>query len=393
MQRTLINTATLTNTFYSHSNRDRVNTDGIHGDGASMVRSGKRFARSISTYLGSTSGQPHWAIASCAVVDATTTTVDVTHGLGTDFTPTSGISGFEVSGDNGANWVTATGVRTSATRITLTHASVATNSNRKLRYQYGLNPDVSALVLDNSTLTLPLDNSANALSPTPLATLPVPTYSASSGASNGSGQTQSLLNASIGAAAARRMVIFAWTMAGGGSALSSATITPNVGTAKTVTIAKQQPGTPSSPPGGIAYAVLDADADTATTVTIALTFAANPFNTARINVWYLPSGDLSSTAPVDAQIIRTAATTSVNLNLATSAGGFAIAAAVSITGVSNSGAISSSNETWASRTNNLANGAQHVAADASGLTAQVADTITATFATAQNTSLVAASWR
>lgn len=398
MERTLLDVPTnLANAYYSHSNRDaNIINANVHWDGTSYGHAGQRYARTISTLLGSTTGTPPWAIASSAVVNGTTTTVVLTPGLGTDFTPTSGITGFDISGDNGGTWSACTGVRTNATTITLTHASVATNSNRKLRYQYGIDPDVSGCVLDNSSLASPLSNSAGTLSPTPLAVLPVPTYSASSGTASASTATQQLVNASIGAAATQRMIIIGSTHSNGQTPISSITVAPNVGTTVTATIDKDYHAGAFAPSAIIAHAVLLSDADTATTATITINFSANPFATSRIGVWYLPSGNLSSVVPVDAEGSSANGTSvsSMSLNLATSSGGFAIAIAANEATSADAGTITSPNETWAQRAASvLSAGVVHIAADASGLTTQAADAITAAWTTGHDSALIAVSWR
>jgi hypothetical protein len=68
--------------------------------------------------------------------------------------------------------------------------------------------------------------------------------------------------------------------------------------------------------------VLDADADTATTVTVDVVGGNNPFRNWSVNVWTLPLADLSSTTPVHAKQNRASAASTVSItNLSTSAGG------------------------------------------------------------------------
>lgn len=211
VQRTLLDVETMPAFTFSHSNMDAtLNADKLHQNGVDCLRSADRYARSITTLLGVTSGYPKWSIASAATVDSTTTRLTLAHGLGTDFMPTSGITGFEVSGDNGGTWNACTGTRTDATMITLAHASVATTNARQLRCQYGKACDVSALVKDNSSLAVPLLMSADNIAPTPLATLPIPTWRTGFVFASGS-NTQTATGLSVGAAAARRMVIVSLT--------------------------------------------------------------------------------------------------------------------------------------------------------------------------------------
>ena len=101
----------------------------------------------VSYYLGP-------QISGVSVVDSTTLDVNIVHHGGTDFTPTTGITGFEVFDD--ATPVTiSSAVRQSATSIRLGLASAITGT-ASVRYQYGNAPDISGDVLDNSAMVLPL---------------------------------------------------------------------------------------------------------------------------------------------------------------------------------------------------------------------------------------------
>lgn len=149
---------------YSHSNLDAVLAAGdpVHLSNASNGVSGKRYASTIGNLLGEVADPTAWFIASIAMVDTTHTDVTLVHSLGTDFTPTSGITGFEISDDAGSNWeVPSAAVRQDATTIRLTHGVMDLGDARVLRYQYGQTPDVSGAVLDNSSLAVPLNHSAN----------------------------------------------------------------------------------------------------------------------------------------------------------------------------------------------------------------------------------------
>lgn len=398
MERTLIDAAGNANTFYSHSNRDaNVVSSNVHWDGASYGRAGKRYARSISTFYGITSGYPNWHIASAVTVDATHTTVTLNPGLGTDFTPASGnISGFQASGDNGAHWDAispTTAVRTNATTITLTHDSIATTSSRLIRYQYGILPDISALALDNSSLALPLDNSAGTIAPTPLAVLPVPTF-LSRGAGAGSGTAWTRSGVSIGTATADRFIMCLIKGKGDNVLLSSAKFVvsgqPDVNA--TVSSFRNNGGGASTYNAHLVYGVVPAG----TSCDIQLTYAASIFNGPDVCVWSCPSSNMSSTTPTDVKYAHDSAAdiTSLSItNLTTAAGGFILAAAYSSNLTSNSGAVSGT-ETYAGRENLATLGGQNIAADASGITAQAgANTVTATYTQTGRIELIAASFR
>jgi hypothetical protein len=84
--------------------------------------------------------------------------VQIDHWGGNDITPVSGITGFSVLRNGSPVGITSAN-RMSADRIRLTLASpIPMGTTAKLRYLWGSNPDTSALVKDNSSLALPLEN-------------------------------------------------------------------------------------------------------------------------------------------------------------------------------------------------------------------------------------------
>lgn len=87
-----------------------------------------------------------------------TLTVTITHDSGgTDFTPTSGIGGFQFY-DNGTSIAISSAVRTNATTITITLASTPSGATKELWYAWGsiYNDNGSTLVRDNSSYAVPL---------------------------------------------------------------------------------------------------------------------------------------------------------------------------------------------------------------------------------------------
>lgn len=155
--------STYSNIIFSHAAVDFTRTDDYHYSTASYAQAGRRFARSLALETGAVTGSHQFEIASAAITSATTTTITLTHGLGTDFTPTTGIVGFEVSNDGFSTPVTpSAAVRTNATTITLTHSDIGTGS-RQVRYLSGADPaGVGAsgtpanIVIDNGALSMPL---------------------------------------------------------------------------------------------------------------------------------------------------------------------------------------------------------------------------------------------
>ncbi|MEM9839327.1 MAG: hypothetical protein AAF830_09250 [Pseudomonadota bacterium] len=149
--------------FYAGSRRILPLSDTIHhpigATGTGIV--GSWIGEMAAWHMGALAARPSFKIASAARVSTTQTSVSLEHGLGTDFTPTTGITGFEISDDGGATWQTASGVRSSATVITLTHAAVNADRMRTIRYQHGgynLNDETvgTGPVVDNSALQIPL---------------------------------------------------------------------------------------------------------------------------------------------------------------------------------------------------------------------------------------------
>lgn len=380
------------NVYFSHSNMDgaRQSGDVYHLDAASQGRQGKRFAQTVNSILLGTGGPAHFEITGAATVDGTHTNVTIAHSFGaTDFTPTSGITGFQVSGDNGGTWIPASGARIDASTIQLTHSSIATDNTRALRYQYGMLPDVSAPVKDNGANALPLTFTSDTIIPTPLATLPVPTLRTGTGMSQltGNGQVQTASAIPIGPATARRLIILGTQ--GGNNNITSITFTPNVGSAVTATIVRA-----ATSLAAIAYAVLGADADTATTVSISVDYGVNPFSGTRYSLWTVPSGDLSSPTPTGTGTIRNvSAASTIAVTLNTSAGGFMVGSVYAGTNPSSPNYTWSGTDTWTKRTDNNIGGTGGSNADASNVSTNAANSVSVALATTSTASLAVVAWR
>lgn len=160
--------AVLTNVHFTAPWDDCVRLDEYHGYGLSYARRTKRSARHIAYLLGGATDPGTFEIASAVATDGETTTVTVSHGLGTDIAfgslphelgdgavdADTDCTSFLVTAGAWEDAVVATGVRTNGTTITLTHATIST-TGRKLRYFYGLNP-TGGVVIDNSAYATPL---------------------------------------------------------------------------------------------------------------------------------------------------------------------------------------------------------------------------------------------
>jgi hypothetical protein len=164
-------------------------SDGVHWTGASYGRSGARYARTVQVLMGLQTARPLWFATAVERVNETQTRIMTVHSTGSDSTPGSGITGAEISNDNGTTWVSATGAREDADDIILTHSGLGTGE-RPVRYQFGKTPNVSAPARDNRKLAVPLNFTiANLVAPGAVA-LPTITYSTSMNAAT-SGASQS----------------------------------------------------------------------------------------------------------------------------------------------------------------------------------------------------------
>lgn len=141
------------------SNIDLAMVDSLHLTSASYGTAGLRYAQAILFYLGQVSYYRSPRIASFTVTGSNTVDVNITHVGGTDFTPTSGITGFTASDGSGSLTITAA-ARKNATQITLTFNRTISGTVL-LRHLYGKNPTVTSIVKDNSGLTLPLLTNSN----------------------------------------------------------------------------------------------------------------------------------------------------------------------------------------------------------------------------------------
>lgn len=373
----------MTNAHYSHANVDVTLFDGIHWTASGYIRAAKRYARTITTLLGLTTGKPDWRITSARVIDGTTTDVTVTHSIGNDYTPATGITGFEVSGDNGGTWSAATGVRVDATKIRLTHADVVTSNLRKIRYLYGTLPDITGLVKDNSVLAVPLTQSGGPITPIPLAAFPVTTV-LSSGATNGAGATSSRTNVSIGAAQASRKLLVLGISTQSTANISSLVVTTDFGETVNATLVVRH-GTTTGQGCHIYTAEVSGSA---TVASYALTFSANPFATPYIHCWSINVDDLQSTTPVGSTALA-GNVSSFSSTLNTAANGCAIMVAAANTSVSTSG----STDTWVNRRSSGISGTQHHAWDTSGTSSNTSSSIVLTLGAAVKGAMAAVAFR
>ena len=140
------------NTYLAAVEIDLPNGSGPHHSEAGYQSLGERLGNAYLDVLGLTATYPGPSWGTWSASSTTETVVTLTHGEGSDFTPTSGITGFRVL-DDGTPTTISSAVRTTATSITLTHTAIS--GTRTVDYMYGDEPTTSGAVIDNSALTLP----------------------------------------------------------------------------------------------------------------------------------------------------------------------------------------------------------------------------------------------
>lgn len=124
--------------------------DNIHQTEAGYTGiSAPRWAQSIISVVRGGAAKRGPRVVSAAPVSSTQTDVTLEHRAGTDFTPATGITGWTISKDAGATWAEATGARTSATTVRLTHPD-AGGAEQQLLYAAEGAPNVTAVLLDNT---------------------------------------------------------------------------------------------------------------------------------------------------------------------------------------------------------------------------------------------------
>lgn len=140
---------------YRVDRMDLALSDTVHHTAGGFETLGSRCARAALAAIGTVATYRGPRISEVRQVSASAFDVILTHDMGTDFTPTSGITGFRVL-DSGTPVTVSTAVRVSATKIRLTLAS-SPGSLPSVQYLYGIAPTVTGVVVDNGTLTLPLE--------------------------------------------------------------------------------------------------------------------------------------------------------------------------------------------------------------------------------------------
>jgi hypothetical protein len=148
--------------FMAATAMDQPRLDAVHYTTQGLDAIGERIAQTIKYYFGATSYYRGPAIYSANFAgNRSTIDVQIIHRGGNDFTPPSGITGFSVLSDGSpVGIIKAERIDHDRIRLTLAFA-VQDGATVKLRYLRNSNPDTSALVKDNSSMALPLENTTN----------------------------------------------------------------------------------------------------------------------------------------------------------------------------------------------------------------------------------------
>jgi hypothetical protein len=132
---------------------DIPTSDSVHLTPAGSATAGQRIALAIAAMFGAATASNGPRITTASIV-SNVITVTLAHSGGTDFTPSSGITGFRVLA-NGVPATISSAVRSSPTTVTLTLAATPA-SPVLVQYGYGAAPTMTAPLVDNSPLLLPL---------------------------------------------------------------------------------------------------------------------------------------------------------------------------------------------------------------------------------------------
>jgi hypothetical protein len=88
-------------------------------------------------------------------VDSHTLEIKIKHSGGSDFNPSSGITGWQI--DAGGSLIPIVEVKRHDPQTIQIDLEQPLTEKVEIRYLYGANPDVNGAVLDNSPMSLPLE--------------------------------------------------------------------------------------------------------------------------------------------------------------------------------------------------------------------------------------------
>jgi hypothetical protein len=150
------------NVFLALQTNDAALNDSIHQNEVGQTQTGQRFGQFITAFVNGTTLPRGAQLLAATSVSNTSTRVTIKQVLGTDFTPTTGITGFLMQTAGGSSIAVSNAVRESATSILLTHASRYDTGATTVWYMPNggqTTDDTATTVHDNSALALPMETS------------------------------------------------------------------------------------------------------------------------------------------------------------------------------------------------------------------------------------------
>lgn len=385
IQNDLVNVNTsYPNIHFSHSNLTAVRLDTFHWNAASYGRSGLLSAQTVLTLMGLRTVRPNWTLDEAGErISTTRTRITLVHSLGNDFSPSIGITGFEVSNDFGDTWEPAVGTRQGGSTIDLDHIDLGTGT-RLVRYQYGRNPDVSGAVRDNSSLTVPLQFTVATILVPGLAAAPVLTHQNSFEVGGGVVHSGSI--PFVGVSEESLCVVSGQHRGNADLTDLSITAQPS-GTALTPILVGEEPA--GTRPTAYLYRMV-VPANT-TSIDVVATYPSNTFSRAIYHAWTSPVSGLNSLVPVSISSIRETSLASVTGSPETVQGGFVIA--VATTRNTRGLGTFSGDESYNVRDQQEKSNFSWLVGDAQDVAVNPDSDVAATFNAPDEKALIAASWR
>lgn len=270
------------NVYLTLQTNDAALNDAIHQNEAGQAQTGQRFGQFMTAFVNGTTLPRGAQITAVAPVTDTTTRVTIKQVLGTDYIPSTGITGFLMTNAAGSSIAVSNAAKESATSILLTHAS---------RYDSGVSTvwylpnggqttdDTATTVHDNSPLALPMESSYFYTLPA-VTTPAAPTLNAltvsNTAATVGTAYTGTINNRTSGST-------FALTGAGApGLSITGTTISGTPTTAGTVNLVETLAGASNSPrtSNGVITVAAAGGGFTATGKTAQIAYSGNDISSA-----------------------------------------------------------------------------------------------------------------
>ena len=142
--------------------RQQLNDDHYYQDAYDTI--GLRIGNGIAYYFGKSDYYRGPYIASAKLSeDRASIDVTISHRGGSDITPDSGITGFDVLDSAGSVLTTTSIVKVDSEKLRINLSSAAPSGQVSIRYLFGKHPDISGAVHDNSSLQLPLEPTSESI--------------------------------------------------------------------------------------------------------------------------------------------------------------------------------------------------------------------------------------